>query len=86
VPTIEEFAQILNMPTDKMIPYQHLERPISMFILSRIVRVHARELKDKFVILYGMKGFSLSFLEGHLCRLCEKEDWEAFMDVFALTL
>jgi len=47
------------------------------------MRVPARELKEKFVILYDMKGFSLSFLEGHLYWLCEEEDWEAFMDVFA---
>ena len=43
-------------------------------------------MKKEFVELYDRKGFILSFLERHLHRLCEEENWDAFLDVFALTL
>ena len=35
VPTFEEYAQILDMPIDKVIPYQHLDQPISLCLLSQ---------------------------------------------------
>jgi len=49
VPTFEEYAQILDMPIDKVIPYQHLDQPISMPTLAAIMRLPARDLEDRFV-------------------------------------
>jgi len=71
------------MPIDKVIPYQHLDQPLSMSTLSAIMRLPARDLEDKF-IFEDRKGFSLSFLAEYLHQL--SEDMEVFMDVFALTL
>jgi len=36
VPTFEEYAQILDMPIDKVIPYQHLDQPPSMSTLQQL--------------------------------------------------
>ena len=85
VPTFEEYAQILDMPIDKVIPYQHLDQPLSMSTLSAIMRMPARDLEDRF-IFEDRKGFPLSFLVDYLHQLSEERDWEVFMDVFALTL
>jgi len=49
VPTFEEYAQILDMPIDKVIPYQHLEQPIYMSTLAAIMRLLVRDLEDRFV-------------------------------------
>ena len=86
VPTFEEFLQILDMPTNNIMPYQHLEQPFSMYTLSEIMKISVKELKKEFVELCDIKGFVLSFLERHLCRLCEEESWDAYMDVLALAL
>jgi len=85
VPTFEEYAQIFDMPIDKVIPYQHLDQPLSMSTLSTIMRLPARDLEDRF-IFEDRKRFSLSFLAEYLHQLSEERDWEVFMDVFALTL
>jgi len=85
VPTFEEYAQILDMPIDKVMPYQHLDQPISMSTFATIMRLPARDLEDRFV-WEGQKGFSLSFLMEYLHQLGEERDWEVFMDVFALAL
>jgi len=85
VPNFEEYAQILDMPIDKVIPYQHLDQPISMPTLAAIMRLPARDLEDRFV-WEDQKGFSLSFLTEYLHQLGEERDWEVFMDVFALAL
>jgi len=63
VPTFEEFLQILDMPTNNIMPYQHLEQPFSMYTLSEIMKISAKELKKEFVELYDIKGFVLSFLK-----------------------
>jgi len=47
--TFEEYVQILDMPIDKVIPYQHLDQPISMSILAAIMRLPARDLEDSFI-------------------------------------
>jgi len=39
VPTFEELSQMLDMPTNKMMPYQHLEQPFSMCTLFGIMKV-----------------------------------------------
>jgi len=62
VPTFEEFSQILNMLTNKMMPYQHLEQPLSVYTLSEIIKIPVKELKKEFVELCDIKGFILSFL------------------------
>jgi len=49
VPTFEEYAQILDMPIDKVIPYQHSEQPLSMSTLSGIMRIPTRDLEDRFI-------------------------------------
>ena len=49
VPTFEEYAQILDMSIDKVIPYQHLDQLISMSTLAAIMRLPARDLEDRFV-------------------------------------
>jgi len=74
------------MPTNKMMPYQHLEQSFSMYTLSEIMKISVKELKKEFVELYDINGFILSFLERYLRRLCEKESWDAYMDVLALAL
>jgi len=85
VPTFEEYGQILDMPIDKVIPYQHSEQPLSMSTLSEIMRMPTRDLEDRF-IFDDRKGFSFSFLAEYLCQLSEERDWEVFIDVFALAL
>jgi len=85
VPTFEEYAQILGMPIDKVIPYQHLDQHISMSTLAAIMRLPTRDLEDSF-ICEDRKGFSLSFLADYLHQLGEEKEWEVFMDVFALAL
>jgi len=62
VPTFEEFSQILDMPTNKMMPYQHLEQPFSMYTLSEIMKISVKELKKEFVELYDIKGFCSKLL------------------------
>jgi len=52
VPTFEEFSQIPALPTDKIMPYQHLEEPLSMIALSKIIPAPVRELEDELIILY----------------------------------
>jgi len=84
-PTFEEYAQILDMPIDKVIPYQHLDQPLSMSTFSAIMRMPVRDLEDRF-IFEDRKGFPLSFLVDYLHQLSEERDWEVFMDVFSLTL
>jgi len=69
-----------------MMPYQHLEQSFSMYTLSEIMKISVKELKKEFVELYDINGFILSFLERYLRRLCEKESWDAYMDVLALAL
>jgi len=49
VPTFEQYPQILDMPIDKVIPYQHLDQPLSMSTLSAIMRMPARDLEDRFI-------------------------------------
>jgi len=49
VPTFKEYAQILDMPIDKVIPYQHLDQPLSMSTLSTIMRMPVRDLEDRFI-------------------------------------
>ena len=36
VPTFEQYPQILDMPIDKVIPYQHLDQPPSMSTLQQL--------------------------------------------------
>jgi len=50
------------------------------------MKISVKELKKKFVELYDIKGFILTFLERHFHRLCEEESWDAYMDVLALAL
>jgi len=85
VPTFEEYAQILDMIIDKVIPYQHLDQPLSMSTLLAIMRLPTRDLEDRF-IFEDRKGFSLSLLEEYLHQLIEERDCEVFIDVFALAL
>ena len=73
VPTFEEYAQILDIPICNVIPYQHLDQPLSMSTLSAIMRLHTRDLEDKF-IFEDRKGFSMSFLAEYLHQLSEERD------------
>jgi len=56
VPTIEEFAQILDIPVEKRVPYQHAEQPTSMSTLSQIMKMSVKELDGRFTTLNDMKG------------------------------
>jgi len=85
VPTVEEYAQILDMPINKVPPYQHLDEPISMTTLAAIMRLPAEDLEDRDV-WEDQRGFSLGFLVNYLQELGDEEEWEIYMDVFALTL
>jgi len=53
VSTFEEYAQILDMPIDKVIPYQYLDQHISMSTLVTIMRLPARDLEDSFTVKTG---------------------------------
>ena len=56
VPTFEEFSQILDMPTNNMMPYQHLEQPFFMYTLSEIMKISVKDLRKEFLELYDIKG------------------------------
>lgn len=49
------------------------------------MKIFVQELENRFTTLNDMKGFT-QFLETRLSQLSEEEDWETFMDVFALTI
>jgi len=50
------------------------------------MKMSVKELKGHFIMMNDMKGFTQGFLESHLHHLSEKEDWETFMGILALTL
>ena len=86
MPTIEEFEQILDLPLEGKSLYKYADHHTSISTLSRIMKIHARELESALVNKKGVQGFTPKFLESYLHQLVDQENWETFMDVLALTL
>jgi len=72
--TIEEFKQILDMLFGGKVSYRHLEHHTFVITLSRIMKIHQKELKDRLVTIKDIKGFLQGFLEAYLRQLNDKED------------
>ncbi|XP_014511407.1 uncharacterized protein LOC106770096 [Vigna radiata var. radiata] len=50
------------------------------------MKLHPKELEDRMVTRHQMHGLTQEYLEQYLQHLADKEDWETFMDVLALTV
>jgi len=86
VPTLEEFEQILDLHLEGKSPYKYVEHHASVSTLSGIMKIRPRELESALVNKKGVRGFTQKFLESYLHQLADRENWETFMDVLALTL
>ncbi|XP_052728596.1 uncharacterized protein LOC128195361 [Vigna angularis] len=85
-PTIEEFEHILGLPLEGTTPYQHLEHHASIATIAAIMKLQPQELEDKLVTRHQELGLTQGYLEQYLQHLADKERWETFMDVLALTI
>ncbi|XP_014499693.1 uncharacterized protein LOC106760779 [Vigna radiata var. radiata] len=85
-PTIEEFEHILGFPLEGTSPYQHLEHHASIPTIAAIMKLHPKDLEEKMVTRNQVRGLTQGYLELYLHHLADKEEWEAFMDVLALTI
>ncbi|XP_014515615.1 uncharacterized protein LOC106773435 [Vigna radiata var. radiata] len=85
-PTIEEFEHILGLPLEGTSPYQHLEHHASIPTIAAIMKLHPKDLEDKMLTRNQVRGLTQGYLEQYLHHLADKEEWEAFMDVLALTV
>ena len=74
------------MPLEGEVPYKHLEEHASISTLAGIMKIHPRELEDKFVTRKGTKGFPQRYLETYLYQLADKGEWETCVDVYALVV
>ena len=66
VPTLEEFKQILDLPLEGKSPYKYVKQHASVLTLSRIMKIHPRELESALVNKKGVRGFTPKFLESYL--------------------
>ncbi|XP_014492525.1 uncharacterized protein LOC106754966 [Vigna radiata var. radiata] len=85
-PTIEEFEYILGLPLEGSKPYQHLEHHASVSIIAAIMKLQPNELENRLITRHQMRGLAQGYLEQYLQHLADKEEWETFMDVLALTV
>ncbi|XP_061359319.1 uncharacterized protein LOC133303421 [Gastrolobium bilobum] len=86
-PTLEEFEQILGLSLEDFEkPYRYLGHYPSMHAIADVLKVPEKSLQKKRQNRNGTDGFSRKYLEKHLRHLAEIEDWEAFIDVLALTI
>ncbi|XP_014490785.1 uncharacterized protein LOC106753481 [Vigna radiata var. radiata] len=85
-PTIEEFEHILGLPQEGTTPYQYLEHHASISTIAAIMRLRPKELEDKLVMRNQVRGLTQGYLEQYLYHLADREEWETFMDVLALTV
>jgi len=86
VPIVEEFKQIMDIPLEESIPYEHVGQPTSISTLAKTMKMPMKELESKVITLNDTKGFPQGFLERRLHKLIKEENWKTFMDVFALSL
>ncbi|XP_027368390.1 uncharacterized protein LOC113874365 [Abrus precatorius] len=85
-PTLEEFEQILDLPLEGQQPYRPMEHHASLPTIANVLRIHPAELQQAYQERHQNRGFTRDFLERHMHNLVEKEHWETFMDVLALTI
>ncbi|XP_027368455.1 uncharacterized protein LOC113874431 [Abrus precatorius] len=85
-PTLEEFEQILDLPLEGRQPYRPMEHHASLPTIANVLRIHPAELQQAYQEKHQNRGFTREFLERQTYNLAEKEDWETFMDVLALTI
>ncbi|XP_061373469.1 uncharacterized protein LOC133315816 [Gastrolobium bilobum] len=86
-PTLEEFEQILGLSLEKYEkPYRYLGHYPSLHTIADVLKVSVKDLQEKKQNRNGIDGFSRKYLEEHLHHLAGIEDWEAFIDVLALTI
>ena len=85
-PIVEEFEHILGLSVEDKVPYKYSEQHASISTFAGILKVHPAELESEMASKGNSKGIPQGYLEGHLCRLAEKEIGKTFMDVLALTL
>ncbi|XP_052728449.1 uncharacterized protein LOC128195253 [Vigna angularis] len=85
-PTVEEFEHILGLPLEGTKPYQHLEHHASVSTLAAIMKIQPNELENRLITRHQMRGLTQGYLEQYLHDLGNREEWETFMDVLALTV
>jgi hypothetical protein len=83
-PTLEEFAQILGYSLEKDNPYSYVGNYPSISRIAKILKVTEEKLKRN--QKKGTTGFLQSFFEESAHELAKVNDWDAFMEVLALTI
>ncbi|XP_027348051.1 uncharacterized protein LOC113859490 [Abrus precatorius] len=85
-PTLEEFEQILDLPLEGQQPYLPMKHHASLPTIANVLRIPPVELQQAYQEKHQNRGFTREFLERQMHNLAEKEDWETFIDVLALTI
>ncbi|XP_027368372.1 uncharacterized protein LOC113874345 [Abrus precatorius] len=85
-PTLEEFEQILDLPLEGQQPYRPMKHHASLPTIANVLRIHLAGLQQAYQEKHQNRGFTREFLERQMHNLAEKEDWETFIDVLALTI
>lgn len=85
-PTLEEFEQILGHSLKEDKPYRYLGHYPSLQTIAGVLKVHTKDLEAKAQTRNQTRGFPMKYLEEQMHRLARVEDWDAFMDVLALTI
>ncbi|KAJ1400744.1 hypothetical protein SESBI_29287 [Sesbania bispinosa] len=85
-PTLEEFEQMLGHPLKEGRPYRYLGHYPSTHTITKMLKVPEKEVQSKKQTRGKTEGFPKKYLEERIHLLVEDGDWDAYMDVLALTI
>ncbi|KAJ1383800.1 hypothetical protein SESBI_43097 [Sesbania bispinosa] len=93
IPTMRKTLQlkakkpkILGQPLKEGRPYRYLGHYPSTHTIAKMLKVPEKELQSKKQTRGKTEGFPKKYLEERIHLLAEDGDWDAYMDVLALTI
>ncbi|RDX87726.1 hypothetical protein CR513_30770, partial [Mucuna pruriens] len=85
-PTLEEYERIIGIPLAKSPPYLFKGKNPSWASMAKLLRISKSEAWRERRNKNDLEGIPSASLEGRLGLLQQKDDWRAFIDVYALLI